>query len=91
MSIHKNNILFSYLQLPKCNIKKIISDIKKVPDDDWFYDPYRKTNMLTLYSQGGGTSGKDTVMGKTPHGEKHTNTDVFEFIKNDYKLLKKKG
>jgi hypothetical protein len=63
MSVHKN-ILFTYLQLPKCDTKKIIADIKKIPSDAWFYDPYRKTTMLTLHSQGGGTSGKDTIVKK---------------------------
>ena len=75
MVIHKNNILFSYLQLPKCNTKKIISDIKKIPDHYWFYDPYRMTNMLTFRSQGGGTSIKDTVI-------KHTNNEDFEWTEN---------
>ncbi len=49
----KTDITYMPVELEFDNLEQIAAELNSVPDEYWFFSPYRDCNMLSLYSGGG--------------------------------------
>lgn len=48
-----NNLLFAKWNIPNINKELALNEIKKIPEKFWFYEPYRNTFMLPIFTKEG--------------------------------------